>query len=314
VKILITGSTGLVGTALTKALSQQGHTVCRLIRPATQVPEHAASGFDVSWNPETGELGGAAVGADAVVNLSGASIAGRRWTAGYKEVLCSSRIHTTRALVKALEKMSARPALLISASAVGFYGNRGDEILTEESPSGNDFLAELAKEWEGEARKAEALGTRVVLARFGLILAGSGGALPMMMRAFRFGAGGRVASGRQWVSWISLPDVVGVLLRCLRSTPITGDVKFAPITGPVNLVSPEPVTNAQFSRELAQAMHRPALLPAPAFALRLALGEMADALLLASQRALPKKLLESGYSFEHPSLRSALEAAIQAAR
>ena len=258
-KVLITGSTGLVGTALTKALARQGHTVCRLIRPTTQIPEGAAGGFDVSWNPETGELGGAAVGADAVVNLSGASIAGKRWTTEYKAILHGSRIRATRALVKALEKMSARPALLISASAVGFYGNRGDEILTEESSSGDDFLAELAKEWEAEARKAETLGTRVVLARFGLILAGSGGALPMMMRPFRFSVGGRVGSGEQWISWISLPDAVAVLLRCLRSTPITGDVKFAPIAGPVNVVSPEPVTNAQFTRELARAMHRPAL-------------------------------------------------------
>lgn len=312
-KVLITGSTGLVGTALTEALAHQGHTVCRLIRPATQIPEGAAGGFDVSWNPETGELGGAAVGADAVVNLSGASIAGKRWTAKYKGSLRNSRVRATRALVTALEKMSVRPAVLISASAVGFYGNRGDEILTEESSSGNDFLAELAKEWEAEARKAEALGTRVVLARFGLILAGSGGALPMMMRPFRFGAGGRVGSGKQWISWISLPDAVAVLLNCLRTTPITGDVRFGPIAGPLNLVSPEPVTNAQFTRELARAMHRPALLPAPAFALRLALGEMADALLLASQRAVPKKLQESGYSFEHPNLRPALQAAISAA-
>lgn len=309
-KILISGSTGLVGTALTKALTRQGHTVCRLIRPATRISQEASGGFDVSWNPETGELGGAAVGAEAVVNLSGASIAEKRWTARQKEVLRASRIRATRTLVAALGRMSAPPAVLISASAVGIYGNRDDEVLTEESPPGNDFLADLARNWETEALKAEALGTRVVLARFGVILAGTGGALPTMMRPFRFGLGGRIGSGKQWISWISLADVAGVLLRCLPSTPITGAVEFGPISGAVNVVSPQPVTNAEFTRELARALHRPALIPAPAFALRLALGEMADALLLASQRAVPKKLLESGYQFQHPDLRSALAAAI----
>ena len=161
-----------------------------------------------------------------------------------------------------------------------------------------------------EALKAEAFRTRVVLARFGLILAGTGGALPVMMRPFRFGLGGTIGSGNQWVSWISLADVVGVLLRCLNNTPITGAVEFGPISGPVNVVAPQPVTNAEFTRELARALNRPALIPAPAFALRLVLGEMADALLLASQRAVPKKLLESGYQFQHPDLRSALAAAI----
>lgn len=309
-KILISGSTGLVGTALTKALARQGHTVCRLIRPTTRIPLDASGGFDVSWNPETSELGGAAVGADAVVNLSGASIAGKRWTRSQKEVLRSSRVRATRALVTALGRMSAKPAVLISASAVGIYGSRGDEILTEESPPGNDFLADLAREWETEALKAEAFRTRVVLARFGVILAGTGGALPVMMRPFRFGLGGRIGSGTQWVSWISLADVVGVLLRCLSSTPITGAVEFGPISGPVNVVAPQPVTNTEFTRELARALHRPALIPAPAFALRLALGEMADALLLASQRAVPKKLLDSGYRFQHADLRSALAASL----
>ena len=309
-KILISGSTGLVGTALTKALARHGHTVCRLIRSTTRIPPDANGGFDVSWNPETGELGGAALGADAVVNLSGASIAGKRWTPSQKEVLRSSRVRATRALVAALGRMSAKPAVLISASAVGIYGNRDGEILMEESPPGNDFLADLAREWEAEALKAEAFRTRVVLARFGLILAGTGGALPVMMRPFRFGLGGTIGSGNQWVSWISLADVVGVLLRCLNNTPITGAVEFGPISGPVNVVAPQPVTNSEFTRELARALNRPALIPAPAFALRLALGEMADALLLASQRVVPKKLLESGYQFQHPDLRSALAAAI----
>src|SRR5205823_9870850 len=194
-KVLITGSTGLVGTSLASALARDGHTVCRLIRPQSAVtgasPFAEIHGkterFDVAWNPATGELGGAGVGADAVVNLAGASIAGGRWTAERKALLRSSRIDTTRALVNALARMNARPSVLISASAIGIYGNRGDETLTEESKPGTDFLASLAKEWEAEALKAEALGIRVALARFGIILAREGGALPKMMLPFRFG-------------------------------------------------------------------------------------------------------------------------------
>lgn len=307
-KILVTGSTGLIGTALAEALGKEGHTVCRLIRPGTRVSAKTRGGFEVAWNPATGELGGAAVGADAVVHLSGASVAEKRWSPKRKGLLLSSRVDVTRALVAALGRMSARPAVLVSASAIGYYGNRGDEILTEESGPGDDFPAELAKAWEAEACKAEAYGTRVVLARIGVVLAKHGGALPMMMKPFRLGLGGCIGSGKQWMSWITLQDAVGALLRCLSSTPITGAVSFAPLTGPVNVVSPQPVTNAEFTKKLARAMHRPAIFPAPAIALRLAVGEMADALLLASQRVVPKKLQESGYTFQHPDLRSALAA------
>ena len=298
-KILVTGSTGLVGTALVPALVQAGHTVCRLVRPETVVKSGAGDGFHVTWNPATGELGGAAVGADAVVNLAGASIADGRWTAKRKLELQSSRIDKTRALVAALAKMNARPRVLVSASATGFYGSRGDEVLTEESAPGNDFLADLAKSWEAEAVKAEVLGIRVVLARLGVILAKYGGALPRMMLPFRFFAGGNIASGRQWMSWISLDDTVGILRFGLEN----GNVR-----GPLNAISPKPVQNSEFTQSLARAMHRPAILPAPAFALRLALGEMADALLLSSQRVLPQKLQQLGYSFQHPNLSSALAA------
>src|SRR5438094_4302539 len=196
-KILVTGSSGLVGTALTRALTSAGYTVCRLVRPQSAASEGAKEGFAVVWNPATGELGGAGVGADAVVNLAGASIADGRWTAERKALLRSSRIDTTRALVSALAKMNARPSVLVSASAIGYYGNRGDETLTEESKPGTDFLAGLAQEWEAEALKAEALGIRVVLARFGIILAHEGGALPKMMLPFKFGAGGKLGSGPQ---------------------------------------------------------------------------------------------------------------------
>jgi uncharacterized protein len=299
-KILITGSSGLVGTALTQDLQRAGHTVCRLVRPGTSAG--TSQGFDVNWNPTTGELGGAAVGADAVVNLAGASIADKRWTPQRKSVLRSSRVDTTRALIQALAKMSARPRVLVSASATGIYGNRGDETLTETSQPGKDFLSEIAKEWESEALKAEALGIRVVRARFGVILAKHGGALPQMMRPFQFFAGGKIGPGTQWLSWITLDDTVAILRLAIEN---------ANITSALNVVSPQPVTNAQFTKILAATLRRPALFPAPAFALRLALGEMADALLLSSQRVLPAQLQKLNYQFQHPDLATALAAILK---
>jgi uncharacterized protein (TIGR01777 family) len=296
-KILVTGSSGLVGTALGRALGKAGHTVCRLVRPQTAAGEGANEGFAVAWNPATGDLGGAGVGADAVVNLAGASIADGRWTKQRKELLRSSRIDTTRALVNALAKMNARPSVLVSASAIGVYGDRGDETLMEGSRPGAGFLADLAQEWEAEALKAEALGVRVVLARFGIILAREGGALPKVMLPFKFGAGGKLGSGRQWMSWVTLEDVVGILRFAIET---------ASLQGATNIVSPQPLQNAEFTRVLAKAMDRPALFPAPAFALRLALGEMADALLLSSQRVLPQTIEKLGYRFLHSDLTSAL--------
>lgn len=301
-KILITGSTGLVGTALTQDLQRSGHTVCRLVRPNTSTQTIGASqAFDVNWNPATGELGGAAVGADAVVNLAGASIADGRWTTQRKDLLRSSRVDTTSALVQALAKMSARPRVLVSASATGYYGNRGDETLTEASQAGTDFLSGIAKEWESEALKAEALGIRVVRARFGVILSKHGGALPQMIRPFQFGVGGKISTGKQWLSWITLDDAVAILHLSLEN---------ANITGSLNVVSPQPVTNAEFTKLLAAALHRPALFPAPAFALRLLLGEMADALLLSSQRVLPAQLQKLNHQFRHPDLPTALAAVL----
>ncbi len=301
-KVLITGSTGLVGTALVSALARDGNTVCRLVRPQSKSTTNSKDGFDVAWNPATGELGGAGVGADAVVNLAGASIAGGRWTKERKELLRTSRIDTTRALVNALAKMSARPRVLVSASAIGIYGDRGDELLTEESKAGTDFLAGLAQEWESEARKAEALGIRVVVARFGIILAKNGGALPKMMLPFKLGAGGKLGAGKQWMSWVTLEDVVGILKFALENSSVRGAV---------NVVAPEPLQNAEFTKVLAKAMHRPALFPAPAFALRLALGEMADALLLSSQRVRPEVLEKVGFGFLHSELSAALSAVLR---
>jgi uncharacterized protein len=296
-KILVTGSTGLVGTALVPVLMRAGHTVCRLVRPTTVVKSGSNDGFQVAWNPATGELGGAAVGADAVVNLAGASVADKRWTPARKAELRSSRTDTTRALVSALAKMSTRPRVLVSASATGVYGSCGDEMLTEESKPGTDFLASLAKEWEAEAAKAEVLGIRVVLVRLGIVLAREGGALPRIMLPFRFFAGGKIGSGSQWMSWIALEDVVEILRLALE----TGNIR-----GPINVISPQPVQNIEFTRVLARTIHRPALFPAPAFALRFALGEMADALLLSSLRVLPQKLQQLGYSFLHADLGATL--------
>jgi uncharacterized protein len=314
-RILVTGSTGLVGTALVRVLARDGNTVCRLVRPESMAKAEAKSVLDVPWNPATGELSEAALagtrgktesanaqekaeGADAVVNLAGASIAGGRWTKKRKKLLRSSRVDTTRALVNALAKMNPRPSVLVSASATGYYGNRGDEILTEESAAGEDFLAGLAKEWEAEAQRAEALGIRVVLARFGIVLAREGGALPQMMLPFYVYAGGKMGSGKQWMSWVALEDVVEILRFVLTNEAARGAI---------NVVAPEPLRNAEFTRVLAGAMHRFAILPAPAFALRLALGEMADAL-LGSQRAVPQRLRQLGYSFRHAEPTSALAA------
>jgi uncharacterized protein (TIGR01777 family) len=291
-----------VGNALVSALVKDGHTVCRLMRPESLVAGGTKDGFNVAWNPATGELGGAGVGADAVVNLAGASIAGGRWSAGQKAMLGSSRIDTTRALVGALAKMNARPRVLVSASAIGIYGNRGDELLTEESKAGAGFLAGLAREWEEEALKAESIGIRVVLARFGIILARDGGALAKMVTPFKLGVGGKLGSGAQWMSWVTLEDVVGILRMAIDK---------ADVRGAVNVVAPKPVQNAEFTKLLASALHRPALFPAPAFALRLALGEMADALLLSSQRVVPSLLERSGYRFLHASLAPALAAVLK---
>ena len=297
-KILVTGSTGLVGTALTGALLGGGHTVCRLVRPESRASVQGGGEIAVKWNPATGEMEGSAAGSDAVVNLAGASIASGRWNAARKALLRSSRVDATRQLVGALGRLNPAPKVLVSAAAVGYYGSCGDEVLTEESAPGDGFLAELARDWEAEAARAEALGMRVARLRFGVILAKRGGALPQMMLPFRLGAGGRIGSGRQWMSWLTLDDAVAIIRFALENEAARGVL---------NAVAPQAVRNAEFTRALAKALHRPAIFPAPAFALRLALGEMADALLLSSQRAVPQKLQQMGYRFVHPELAGALD-------
>lgn len=323
-KVVIAGSSGLVGTALTDSLVGDGHTVVRLVRSGAKKgdtksgreqrqKENGRFGqksdvgriVNVAWNPNTCDLEGEPFGtdrekiecADAAVNLAGASIAGERWSEERKAILRSSRVHITRELVCALEKLEDGPKALISASAIGYYGNRGDELLTEESKPGDDFLARLAQEWEAEAVKAEALGLRVARLRFGIILAKHGGALPQMMRPFKFGAGGRIGSGQQWMSWITLQDAVMVIRKVLENRAVSGAV---------NVVAPQPVRNMDFAQTLGRAMHRPAILPTPALVLKFALGEMAKALLLASQRVAPSRLEQLGHRFSQRDLSSAL--------
>jgi uncharacterized protein len=315
-KVLITGATGMVGTALIKSLVADGHSVCRMVRRESAAPKKGTRKkdptspstnphiVDVPWDPEASDglsladSQGTIAGAEAVVNLAGASVADGKWTQQRKMVLRASRVKTTMALVNALAKLKTRPKVLVSASAVGFYGDRGDETLTEESTPGQGFLPKVSLDWEAEARKAEALGMRVVLTRFGIILAKQGGALPQMMKPFKFFVGGKLGSGRQWMSWVTLDDVIGAIRWALENDSVNGVV---------NVVSPKPMRNADFTQELARALHRPAMFTAPAFALRMAMGqEMADEMLLVSERVVPNRLKQLGFGFQHENLGDAL--------
>ena len=300
-RILMTGASGLVATALAAELRAAGDTVNRFVRPSAD-PTHSKPG-DVTWDPQTGEMNlPAAENADVVVNLAGASIGGGRWTTKRKSLLRSSRVDLTKHLVTALSRLKSPPKIFLSASAIGFYGDRGEESLTEASASGNDFLSQITSEWEAAAQKAEQFGTRTILARFGIILSKNGGALPQMLTPFKLGVGGKIGSGKQWMSWIALDDAVSAIRAAITD---------AILHGPINIVAPNPARNADFTRALAKALHRPAILPAPAFALRLALGEMADALLLSSQRVIPEKLTQQHFKFQYADLESALRRALQ---
>jgi hypothetical protein len=286
--IVVAGASGWIGRALVPSLRAQGHQVSILVRREVRAPE------EIAWDPAQRRLAAAALNeVDAVINLAGASIAAERWTEVRKRELQNSRFQSTRTLVDAFSSAPRRPRVLVNISAVGFYGDRGDALLPETAPRGSGFLAELCEEWERAAFAAESPRTRVVCPRLGVVLGRDGGALAQMLPVFRKGLGGRLGSGRAWLSWISLRDVV-VALGVLAT-----DVRWR---GPVNLVSPAPVTYADFARLLAQALRRPALLPVPAWALKLRLGEMATAMLLASQRAEPAKLLAGGFVFSDPEL------------
>ena len=289
---MVAGVTGFLGAALVRGWRADGHRVLVLTRQPRRQD-------DVGWTPGNGDTSWSAAldGADAVVNLAGEGIGDQRWTASRKAAILDSRIRATRAIVDAIRSSRTPPRTLISASAIGVYGsNRGDETLTEDSPPGSDFLAGVCRKWEAEAAPAAAV-TRLVLLRTGLVLAKSGGALPRIALPFRFFAGGRLGSGRQYTSWIHLTDWVGMVRWAI-------DVE--QVTGPLNVTAPSPVTNGEFSGALGRAMGRPALLPAPAFALRLGLGEMADALLLGGQRVLPAQAQRHAFHFDCPILDAAL--------
>ncbi len=296
-RILISGATGLVGTALAAQLRKQNHEVLRLVRPSSKDSKET----DVPWDSSTGELGTGADGSDVVVHLAGASIAGGRWNAQRKAELRNSRIPATKKLVAALGKMQRPPSVLIAASAIGYYGDRGDEMLTESSAPGTDFLAELARDWEAESARARDFGARVAQMRFGIILAKHGGALPQIALPFKLGAGGRIGSGRQWMSWITLEDVVSAICYAIAAKDWSG---------PANIVAPNPARNSEFAAALGRVLHRTALLPTPGFALRIARGAMADALLLRSQRVRPARLEQAGFRFAHPDLVPALQAVL----
>jgi len=300
-RILVSGSTGFLGSSLIEVLEREGHTILCLMRPDTRKGDaNSARAQTVRWDPVRGEFDAvAAEGADALVHLAGASIADGRWNAARKNLLRTSRIEATRHLIGALSKLQRPPRVIVASSAIGYYGNRGDETLTESSAPGGDFLSALCREWEAETARGTEFSARVVMLRFGVILTAHGGALPRMALPFKMGAGGRLGSGRQWMSWLTLPEAVGMIRFALSNSGLVG---------PANAVAPKPIQNADFTRILAKALHRPALFPAPAFALRLALGEMADALLLVSQRVKPSKLEQAGYQFAQPELAAALTA------
>ncbi len=296
-RTVIAGATGFLGRALVGTLRDDGHDVVVLTRDARA----GADPDTVQWTPdgEVGEWARALDGADAVVNLAGAPIAARRWTRAQKQRILDSRVLATRSLARAIGRARHPPHVFVSGSGVGYYGSRGDEIVTEDTAPGNDFLAEVCQAWEAEAMAAGGGGTRVALVRTGLVLARDGGALQQMKRPFAFFAGGVLGSGRQYLPWIHRDDWVGIVRMLLQS----GDAR-----GPFNGTGPSPVTNENFTRALARAMRRPALMRMPGFVLKAALGEMAESLLLTGQRAVPARALAMGYRFTYATIDEALAA------
>lgn len=288
-RILVSGVSGPIGKALLPVLRTRGKVV-RLARGTVTGDDQ------LSWDVAKALSPDSVSGFDAVIHLAGETIVGR-WTAAKKARILDSRVRGTTSLAEALAKAPQRPQVFVCASAIGYYGTRGDEILSEESAPGHDFLAQVCQQWEQATRAAKAAGIRTVNTRFGLILSREGGALPKMLPAFRLGLGGKVGSGRQWWSWIHVADIVGAILHV---------VEHENLQGPVNLVAPTTVSNAEFTEVLARVLHRPAIFPMPAFAAKLAFGEMADGLLLSSQRVEPAKLVASRYSFQYPRLELAL--------
>ena len=295
-KILISGASGLIGTSLIRASGANQISLTRLVRKSR--PE---SQQEICWSPQSSPAMADAAqleGFDAVIHLSGANIGAHRWTAAYKREIVASRVQSTHALAQLLAGLKNPPRAFLCASATGIYGNRGDEILTESSAPGSGFLAETCVQWEAAAQPAKDAGIRVVHLRFGAGLSLEGGALAKLLPIFRMGLGGKLGSGKQWMSWMSLPDMVSAIFHIIQE---------AQLSGPVNMVSPILVTNAEFTRTLANVLHRPAIFTVPAFALRIVVGEMADEAVLASTRVLPARLAETGFHFQHARLALALE-------
>ena len=294
--VVVTGSGGLIGSALKGALEKAGHRMVPMVRSQ-------ASGEAIRWDPDRGEIdAGGLEGVGAVVHLAGEGIGDRRWNEAHKAKVKDSRTRGTSLLAATLAKLNKAPRVLVSGSAVGYYGDRGDEVLTESSRPGNDFLADVCTAWEAATAPTKEAGIRVAHIRTGIVLSGRGGVLPKMLLPFKFGVGGRVGSGRQWVSWIALEDEVNAIVHLLDNDTLSG---------PFNLTAPNPVTNADMTKEIGAALHRPTLIPAPAFALKAALGpEMAEELLLVSQRVLPTRLLDCGFTFAQPELAGALRVAL----
>jgi uncharacterized protein (TIGR01777 family) len=294
VRILVSGASGLIGTALVSALRADGHEVVRLVR------RDPASGDEVRWDPAAGDIDAAQLAViDAIVNLSGENI-GQRWTESRKREILHSRVQATSLLARTAAALEPRPSVLVCASAVGAYGNRGDEILTEESELGSGFLADVVRAWEAAADPAREAGIRVVNLRQAIVLAKQGGALERLLLPFKLGVGGRVGSGKQWWSWVALDDLTAVYAHALRSD----------IAGVVNLTAPSPVTNEQFTKALGSALHRPTVLPVPSFAARSIFGEMGEAMLLGGQRVLPVRLLDAGFDFAAPTIGLGIERAL----
>ena len=297
-KVAVSGSHGLIGSALCQHLSGNGHTVLRIVRAGS-----VSTNADISWNPESGTIDKEKLnGLDGIVHLAGENIAAGRWTDEQKKKIKDSRVKGTRLLAEALASLPLKPEVVVSGSAIGYYGDRGDELLTESSQAGSGFLADVCKQWEESMTAAKSAGIRVVHPRTGVVLSTKAGALGKMLPIFKLGGGGVIGDGRQYMSWISLDDEVKALEFLLTNRNIEG---------PVNLVAPNPVTNEEFTLALGRALHRPTILPLPGFAAKIILGQMADELLLASQKCQPNKLLDSGYTFDYPKLDTALLAALQ---
>ncbi len=291
-RVLVTGASGFIGSALVRALREQGHQAIALVRRAPR-----PGSDEIQWDPAGAIDGSKFSGADAVVHLAGENVGAGRWNELRKARILNSRVQGTQTIAASMARAEPRPRVLVNASAVGLYGDTGDKVLTEADGPGTTFLAQVGQQWESATRAASEASIRVVLVRIGMVLSGEGGALPRMLPPFRLGLGGRLGDGRQWMSWIARDDLIALILFALANESLRG---------PVNAVAPNPVTNAEFTRALGQTLHRPTIFPVPALVVRTLFGEMGKELLLASNRAVPEKALASEFSFRYPEIRAAL--------